>query len=110
MPWPNCSDPISIIASAPNMTTECGLLSKACILQNHVDGGCIGIGFALAFIQTAKPHIFEYGIIVVPYEISGPHWVPIAGKLSVCRMHAVVGGAPYTKVGAEAIAVLVYTG
>ena len=108
MPWPGCSQPISVIAFGASMTTERGHLTKGSLLQYTRDGGGVGVGFALAFIQTAAPHIFEYGVVVWPYASAGDYWVPQPGEYLVVKADAVVGGTCYRKEGAEALAVLLH--
>ena len=109
MPWPGHPHPITITAFAPSMTTDRGQLTKRDLLQYANDDGSVGVGFALAFIKTAAPHIFEYGVVLCPYARIGAYWEPIVGAgFLVVKASSVVGGVLYRKVGAEALAVLLH--
>ena len=106
MPWPGYSNPFTVTASGASMTIEHGLLTKGSLLQYTPDGGGVGVGFALAFTQMAV--VFEYGVVVWPYDRAGAFWVPPPGEYLVVKADAVVDAVPYRKEGAETLAVLLH--
>ena len=89
------------------MQTKHGILSKGDLVQLKLVDGNVGVGLALGFVRTASPHVFEFGLVITPYEPFGILWRPTGGQ-SLVPASAVVGGMPYRLMGGGAVAALLH--